>query len=195
VLQIGTAEIGGFIADYNFSMLPYTGIVLYDDNNSQSVARTNTDAAGNYNFLGVNAGHYSLFVDIPGLVHTNNYSFGLNSNDILWDKSNMVNFTNRTIDTLFITVGVNEISIFESSVYPNPFSDQTTIKYTLPETSKVTIELYNYLGERLETLVNEVKTSGNYQTLLTNNNKAKGIYFLRITAGNKQKTIKVINID
>ena len=195
VQQIGTAEIGGFIADNNFNMQANTGIVLFDDINSQSVARANTDAFGNYHFSGVNAGHYSLLVDIPGLVHTNNYSFGISNNDILWDKSYIVNYTNRTIDTLFITVSVSENTKMEAKIYPNPFNEQTTINYTLPNTQNVSIEVFNYLGEKVETLVNENKAAGIHFTSFNTTNKAKGIYFIKITAGNAQKTIKVISAE
>jgi hypothetical protein len=193
VQQLGTAEIGGFVAEYNFfNMIANTGIVLVDNNNGQAVARTSTDANGNYNFINVNAGNYAVWVDLPGLIHNSSYDFNINANDIFWDKSYFVDINNRTIDTVFITVGVNEITHLESTVYPNPFTDQTTISYTLPNTSKVNIEVYNFVGEKVETLVNETKTGGKHNAIFSTTNMAKGIYFIRVTAGNQQKTMKVI---
>jgi hypothetical protein len=191
--QLGSAEIGGFVAEYNFfNMIVNTGIVLVDNNNGQAVARTNTDANGNYTFTNVNAGNYAVWVDLPGLMHNSSYSFNINANDVFWDKSYFVDFNNRTIDTVFITVGVNEIRNLESRVYPNPFTDQTTISYALPNISKVNIEVYNFVGEKVETFVNETKTAGKHNVILTTTNMAKGIYFIRVTAGNQQKTMKVI---
>jgi flagellar hook assembly protein FlgD len=119
----------------------------------------------------------------------------LASNDIFWNKSYFVNFDNRTIDTVFFFVGLNEITNLESKVYPNPFTEQTTISYSLPNTSNVNIEVYNYIGEKVETLVNETKVAGKHNTIFSTSNMAKGIYFIRVTAGNQQKTIKVISAE
>jgi hypothetical protein len=169
--------------------------VLVDNNNGQAVARTSTDANGNYTFTNVNAGNYTVWVDLPGLMHNSSYYFNINANDIFWDKSYFVDFNNRTIDTVFITVSINEITNLESTVYPNPFTDQTTISYTLPNKSKVNIEVYSFIGEKVETLVNETKTAGKHNAIFSTTNMAKGIYFIRVTAGNQQKTMKVISTE
>jgi hypothetical protein len=195
IQQVGTAQIGGFVADYTFNMLNNIDVVLYDENTNVAAARTSTDASGNYNFPGVNAGYYTVFVDIPGLIHNTEYTFNLASNDVFWNKSYFVNFDNRTIDTVFFFVGLNEINNFESKVYPNPFTEQTTISYSLSTNSNVNIEVYNYLGEKVETLVNETKVAGKHNAIFSTSNMAKGIYFIRITAGYQQKTIKVISAE
>jgi hypothetical protein len=195
IQQIGTAEIGGFVAEYNFAnLMSNTGVVLVDYNNGQAIARTNTDINGNYNFTNINAGNYEVLVDLPGLLHNSSYNFSIAANDIFWDMSYFVYYNNRSINIAFL-VGNNEIANFESTVYPNPFTEQTTISYTLPSTSKVTIDVYNYLGEKVETLVNETKSAGKHNATFSANNQPKGIYFLRINTGNLQKTIKVINIE
>jgi hypothetical protein len=196
VQQLGTAEIGGFVAEYNFfNMISNAEVVLIDNTIGQAVMRTNTDANGNYNFTDVNAGYYNVLIDLPGLIHNTSYNFNIAASDILWNKSYFVDFNNRTIDTVFMTVGVNEITNLESTVYPNPFTEQTTISYTLPTRASVNIEVYNYLGQKVITLVNETKLAGKHSTTFSTNNMAKGIYFMRITSGNLQKTIKVISTE
>ena len=52
-----------------------------------------------------------------------------------------------------------------SQNYPNPFNLETTITYGIPETSHVTIAIYNILGERLRILENETKSAGNYSVI------------------------------
>jgi 5-hydroxyisourate hydrolase-like protein (transthyretin family) len=195
VAQSGTAQVGGFVGEYTFNMLNNVDLLLLDANTNQAVARTATDANGNYSFASVNAGYYTVFVDVPGLNHATEYTFNLTPNDIFWYKSYFVNFDLRTIDTVFFFVGVNEINNFESSVYPNPFNEQTTISYTLPITSNVNIEVYNFVGEKVETLVNETKTVGKHNVVFSTTNMAKGIYFIRFTAGNQHKIIKVISAE
>lgn len=195
VQQNGSADIGGFIAEYTFNMLPNVGVVLYDDNNNITIARTSSDAAGNYNFSGVNSGHYSVFVDIPGISHLSNYTFNLNANDVFWNKSYFVDFGNRNVDTVFFIVGNKESSQVETKIFPNPFTNQTTISYTLANTSSVCIEVYNILGEKVETLVNENKSAGNHLAIFSVADKSKGVFFVKLNTGNSQKTFKIISVE
>jgi uncharacterized repeat protein (TIGR01451 family) len=68
--------------------------------------------------------------------------------------------------------------------YPNPFNPSTTIMYSVPERSVVTIKIYNVLGEEITTLVNEEKERGWYEIKFNSNGLASGIYVCRMQAGN-----------
>ncbi len=76
--------------------------------------------------------------------------------------------------------------------YPNPFNPSTTIAYSLPKAEHVTLKVFNLLGEEVQTLVDEKKSPGNYQTRFDGNNLASGIYFYRIQAASFSKTNKMI---
>jgi hypothetical protein len=65
--------------------------------------------------------------------------------------------------------------------YPNPFNPFTTIRFGVPERSRVRIEVINTLGQRITTLMNEVREPGYYETHWQAN-VASGIYFYRIEA-------------
>jgi hypothetical protein len=65
--------------------------------------------------------------------------------------------------------------------YPNPFNPSTTITYALPAQSRVTIEVFNVLGQKVATLVDEVRTAGVHQAVW-NANVPSGLYFYRIDA-------------
>ena len=66
--------------------------------------------------------------------------------------------------------------------YPNPFNPSTIIKYALPFSSNVKIEVYNILGEKIKELVNEQKNTGYYEVNLNTNSIASGVYFYMIEA-------------
>ena len=67
--------------------------------------------------------------------------------------------------------------------YPNPFNAQTTISYTLPKASLVTIDVYDLLGRKLETLVNSNQNAGSYNMIWDASERSSGIYFCKIKAG------------
>ena len=79
-----------------------------------------------------------------------------------------------------------------SQNYPNPFNPTTTIKYQIPEKSYVTLKLFNVIGREVATLVNEVKSKGNYEVEFNGSSITSGIYFYIITAGNFVQTKKMI---
>lgn len=69
--------------------------------------------------------------------------------------------------------------------YPNPFNPTTTIKFSLPTSDYVSINIYNTIGQLVETLANKNFQSG-YHTLDFNaSNLPSGIYFYRIQTGNE----------
>jgi hypothetical protein len=67
--------------------------------------------------------------------------------------------------------------------YPNPFNPSTTIRYSIPKTSVVTIKVYDALGREFATLVNEENKMGTYEAKFDGSNLSTGVYFYRIQAG------------
>ncbi|MCK5087463.1 MAG: T9SS type A sorting domain-containing protein, partial [Melioribacteraceae bacterium] len=81
--------------------------------------------------------------------------------------------------------------------YPNPFNPSTTISYTLPRTSMVSVKIYDVLGREVMTLLNEVQNRGVYDVVWkgTNNYGAKvgsGIYFYRVETDKIAQVMKMI---
>jgi len=70
-----------------------------------------------------------------------------------------------------------------SQNYPNPFNPTTTITYSLPENARVSIKIYNTLGQEVATLVNnEEKSAGQQQVVFNSQNFASGVYYYRLYA-------------
>lgn len=83
------------------------------------------------------------------------------------------------------------------NAYPNPFSESTNIKFSIPKSDKVRLEVYNMKGQLIKSLIDsEPMKTGTYKTDwdATNNNGQKvssGTYLVKLTTGTFMKTIKL----
>ncbi|MFH5886412.1 T9SS type A sorting domain-containing protein [Halalkalibaculum sp. DA3122] len=75
--------------------------------------------------------------------------------------------------------------------YPNPFNPSTTIRYAIPEALKVTLEVYDLLGQKVATLVDKEQSAGNYQIPFNASDLSSGLYFVQIRAGSYQEVQKI----
>lgn len=78
-----------------------------------------------------------------------------------------------------------------SQNYPNPFNPSTIIEYSIPKTTNVKLEVYNILGEKISTLVNEVKIPGVYKVVYSSN-LSSGVYFVRMITDEYSKINKML---
>jgi hypothetical protein len=79
-----------------------------------------------------------------------------------------------------------------SQNYPNPFNPSTLIKFSIPQSNKVTLKVYNLLGQEITTLVNQEMKAGAYEVKFNASQLASGIYFYTINAGNFTSTKKMM---
>ena len=66
--------------------------------------------------------------------------------------------------------------------YPNPFNPETTISFSIPENSHVSLKVYNLLGEVVAVMVEGYLPAGYYQYKLDASNLSSGVYFYRMEA-------------
>jgi len=83
-----------------------------------------------------------------------------------------------------------EFSLLQN--YPNPFNPRTTIIYSIPQKSFVSITVYDILGKEISELVNEEKLPGSYEVQFDGSRLSSGVYFYRLHAGNIFKTKKLM---
>ncbi len=179
------------------SVKPISGIgIVVKKNPSGSAERVLvTDTAGKFNIGTLNDGNYKMFVDIPGLHHTGTYTFSVSG-------GNIVNNLDFTVGTDSIHPNTSLVSIKELknnaasfiNAYPNPYSSFATIVLNLPESANVLLEVYNTLGQKIETLDNSQKQTGIYKYTFSAKslNHSSGMYFIKLTAGNKTNVLKII---
>jgi len=84
-----------------------------------------------------------------------------------------------------------------SNNYPNPFNPSTTFEYSLRKNGRVTITLYNALGQKIADLVNEDQAAGKYKvnvdlSSLSRTSLATGVYFYQIKAGDFTATRRMM---
>lgn len=65
--------------------------------------------------------------------------------------------------------------------YPNPFNPTTTLSYTLPILSQVTIDVFNIMGQRVARLVNTTQAAGEHEVIFDAGNLSSGVYIARMT--------------
>lgn len=75
--------------------------------------------------------------------------------------------------------------------YPNPFNPTTTIVYTIPAEMRVSLEIYDILGRRVTTLVNQQQNAGRYTVQVDMSHYASGVYIYRLATGEKAITKKL----
>ncbi len=92
-----------------------------------------------------------------------------------------------------------DFALFQN--YPNPFNSATTIRYTLPDREgrphHTALKIYNILGQKIRTLVDEKQPPGNYSILWDGKDEngdqvSSGIYFYRLEAGNFCQVRKMV---
>lgn len=75
--------------------------------------------------------------------------------------------------------------------YPNPFNPVTQIRFELPESSDVRLDVFNIQGQRVATVVNETRSAGTHTVSFDASTLASGVYLYRLQAGSQVFTKKM----
>ena len=124
-------------------------------------------------------------VDMDGDGDMDVLSASCNDNKIAWYEN---------LSPVGIEAISNEIPIeFSlSQNYPNPFNPVTAIRFAIPQSSYVSLEVFNALGEKVEVLVFEELSAGTYKYEWNAEDLTSGIYFYRLTTGSFSESKKLI---
>jgi len=87
-------------------------------------------------------------------------------------------------------VAISQLSLFQN--YPNPFNPTSTIAYSLPQKSSVTLKLYDLLGREVRTIVSGEQEPGDYKRIVEVNDLPSGVYFYRLQAGTSVDVKKML---
>ncbi|MDZ7681751.1 MAG: T9SS type A sorting domain-containing protein [Fodinibius sp.] len=79
--------------------------------------------------------------------------------------------------------------------YPNPFNPSTTLRFELPEQTEVRLQVFNVLGQRVRTLINnEVREAGVHTITFDGSRQASGMYFAVFEVGDRRFVQKMMLI-
>ncbi len=76
--------------------------------------------------------------------------------------------------------------------YPNPFNAQTTIRFVLPKSQNVQLTVYDLLGRRIQTLLDEYRETGVHNITFDASLLSSGVYFYRLRAGDAVETKRMV---
>ncbi|MBN1560130.1 T9SS type A sorting domain-containing protein [candidate division KSB1 bacterium] len=109
------------------------------------------------------------------------------------DRGIILKTTNGVSDVKAIQWEKNapsSITLYQN--FPNPFNPQTTIKFSLPSTNRVTLKVYNVLGKEVATLVDKSLQAGEHTVDFDAAHLASGLYLYHLKAGDFAQTKKMI---
>jgi serine protease len=88
---------------------------------------------------------------------------------------------------------VNVPAVFKlAQNYPNPFNPSTNISYSLANTQKVSLKVFDVLGREVSTLVSQSQPAGTYTVSFNASKLSSGVYFYRLVAGDFVQTKKML---
>ncbi|MFZ4400566.1 MAG: DUF2271 domain-containing protein [Bacteroidales bacterium] len=172
-------------------------------NGALSVVWNGTDVSGNI----VTNGVYKVWVEYAwGSSNTTGkllQSFTFTKGATL-DHQTPADYTSGTTGSLTAmtidwspAVGIDKNSLTDMfSVYPNPVTNQSVIKYTLKELSDVTICLFDISGKLVKVLTDDNQNAGSYSLPLSMNGEVTpGVYFLKMNTGKAEHTSKIFILE
>ncbi|MBM2840638.1 MAG: hypothetical protein HW412_1166 [Bacteroidetes bacterium] len=128
-----------------------------------------------------------------GLKNQNINAIAFDSDGYLFAGSNGAGIARSLLSTTDVSYDpVVPEGIFLLQNYPNPFNPSTMIRYGLPQTSFVTLTVYNTLGQQVAQLVSEQQQAGYHEAVFRGDQLASGVYFYRIQAGDFVQTKKLL---
>jgi hypothetical protein len=129
-------------------------------------------------------------------INASNQVINAANNTITVSQSEVSNFYIITADKLTGITSDNKSvpDMFSlSQNYPNPFNPSTTIEFSIMNSSIVNLSVYNILGQKVISLLNQAMSAGNHNIKFNASGLSSGIYFYKLTAGSESK-IKKMNL-
>lgn len=111
--------------------------------------------------------------------------------DLTWELPSGYNSTQAQILTDVREIKELSTDFSLKQNYPNPFNPVTNIEFTIPQSSEVSLKVFNILGQEISTLVNKQMNAGSYTVDFDASSLSSGVYIYRLEAGQNVMTMKM----
>ena len=96
-----------------------------------------------------------------------------------------------------LSIGQADSASINPGNFPNPFNPETNIFFTLPHSARVELAIYNVLGQRVITLIDDYLDAGKHQVVWRGTDSqgrelTSGVYFYRLDVGGAVQTKKML---
>ena len=186
----GNSGINGYVVEENgkSKKSPVEDVNVYllsfQDNTWSSVSSMSSNAEGYFEFYNLPSGKYITLVDVPGLRMLNTIPLELAATDTI---NIIFTITDEGIKTELENLGINDVSLPNLNIYPNPTTGELRItNYELGITS---VEVFDIYGRNL--LSNHLITSSSNHHINISH-LATGIYFVKIRTKTGEVVRKVV---
>ncbi len=98
------------------------------------------------------------------------------------------------IDSAYYGQEEQDMNLTMINIYPNPFSNSTTLSYELQQPSSVQISIYNHLGKQFD-LIHQNQSSGPQQIIWNAEGLPSGVYYFRLQTGDKIASGKMVVVE
>ncbi len=134
------------------------------------------------------------------LISLRNYDgnmFIYNITDLPMRRSIIEDNTTLKTQSNMMTSNIQSNNIYENSfsIFPNPINKYATVKYSIAESSVVSLLLYNIRGEKVKTISNTKTEAGDYSLNIEFNDIEPGVYFLQMCSDKYNKSLKIVLIN
>jgi hypothetical protein len=133
----------------------------------------------------LNEGIHSNAIIIWNIIDSDGYLYASAGGLGLYKSNQIVTSVNDQVPNVNISFKLEQN-------YPNPFNATTNIKYTIPQSGRVTLTVYDLMGSEIAKLLDRYQEAGSYDVIFQPKDLASGIYFYTLTTGNFTATKKLI---
>lgn len=189
--QLGAMNLG---LSFNNNLIKVTGVEGYSvysiDNANGTVRIAWMDR--NAKIVNANDNIVVITAKVLASIESTTRLFEL-ENNTEFVNANATTINGLSLSTVAVKAGnptsINEAAALSFTTYPNPFNNETSIRYQLPVSGKVSVVVYNKLGQEVKTLVNENQVAGQHTVKLSSNDlSGMGTYFYKIKVEGNAKT-------
>jgi hypothetical protein len=191
---LGSTPFNCYVVDNdgaNGSFSIYDGFQKSEKYTSMSTPRLAAGTTGNGNDVSVMAATGPFSINAGDSIQV---AFALLAGDSLPVILAAANAADIKYDDI---TGVTENSSLSFSLdqnYPNPFSENTSIRFTLPSSVNVNLCIYDVTGQKVMTVVNEKLSQGNHKFSIDTKKLSSGMYYFTLRAGEQVETKKLVKV-